>query len=87
MQAIGDESVVFVPGNEGGGYKAVPVTLGDEAKGWIENKLGNSANTDVVSVGALDLMLVITNIGRIASGANSCPPSGKPLPDSFDTAP
>ena len=67
VQTIDDESVVFVPGNEGGAYKAVPVTLGKEANDWIEIKSGISANTEVVSVGAFDLMSAITASGRSAA--------------------
>ena len=67
VQTIGDDSVVFVPGDEKGAYKAVPVTLGKEANDWIEIKSGISANTEVVSVGAFDLMSAITASGRSAA--------------------
>jgi cobalt-zinc-cadmium efflux system membrane fusion protein len=67
VQTIGDESVVFVPGDEKGAYKAVPVVLGKEANGWIEIRSGISANTEVVSVGAFDLMSAITASGRSAA--------------------
>jgi cobalt-zinc-cadmium efflux system membrane fusion protein len=66
VQTIGDESVVFVPGDEKGAYKAVTVTLGKEANDWIEIKSGIGVNTEVVSVGAFDLMSAITASGRTA---------------------
>lgn len=67
VQTIGDETVVFVPGDEEGAYKVVPVTLGKEANDWIEIKSGLPANTEVVSVGAFDLMSAITASGRSAA--------------------
>jgi cobalt-zinc-cadmium efflux system membrane fusion protein len=41
--------------------------LGKEANDWIEVKSGISANTEVVSVGAFDLMSAITASGRSAA--------------------
>lgn len=67
VQTIDQQDVVFVPGKERGEYEAVPVTLGDEANGWIEIRSGIEPETPVVSSGAFDLMSAITSSGRSAS--------------------
>lgn len=67
VQTIGEDSVVFVPGDEENAYNAVPVTLGQEANDWIEIKSGLRPGTEVVSVGAFDLMSAITASGRSAA--------------------
>lgn len=66
VQTIGDDNVVFVPGDEAGAYEAVTVTLGKEANGWIEIRSGITAGTEVVSLGAFDLMSTATASGRSA---------------------
>ena len=63
----GDTSVVFVPGEEAGAFRVVPVTLGHEGNGRVEIRDGLAAGDAVVTEGAFDLMSALTSGSRSAA--------------------
>lgn len=67
VQRLGEEEVVFVPGNEAGAYRPMPVTLGDEGNGLIEVRDGLQPGDRVVVRGAFDLMSALTASSRSAA--------------------
>lgn len=67
VQRLGEEEVVFVPGNEAGAYRLMPVTLGDEGNGLIEIREGLQPGDRVVVRGAFDLMSALTASSRSAA--------------------
>lgn len=67
VQSMGERDVVFVPGDEGGAFRAVPVTLGDEGGGQVEIRQGLNANDSVVIRGSFDLASAMTAGGRSAA--------------------
>lgn len=67
VQTVGDRDVVFVPGEASGEFRAVLVTAGTQANGWIEIEQGIAPGQLVVSQGAFDLMSALTSTSRSAS--------------------
>lgn len=66
VQQVDGESVVFVPGEEDGAYRAVPVRTGEEADGRIEVLAGLAPGDPVVVDGAFELMSALTAGSRSA---------------------
>ncbi|MDT0618398.1 MAG: efflux RND transporter periplasmic adaptor subunit [Salinisphaeraceae bacterium] len=67
VQTVEDDSVVFVPGDEDGAFRAVTVTTGDEGGGQVEIRSGLAAGDRVVTTGAFDLKSALTASGRSAA--------------------
>jgi|GEM_PF-219907 len=67
VQSMGERSIVFVPGDEPGAFRAVPVVLGAEGGGQIEVRQGLSAGDAIVATGSFDLASVLTAGGRSAA--------------------
>jgi len=67
VQSMGERDIVFVPGDEAGAFRAVPVTLGDEGGGQVEIRQGLKANDAVVTRGSFDLASALTAGGRSAA--------------------
>lgn len=66
VQTLGDERVVFVPGEEAGEFRSVPVRLGPEGGGMVEVVAGLSPGDAAVVHGAFELMSAATASGRSA---------------------
>ncbi|WP_052367942.1 efflux RND transporter periplasmic adaptor subunit [Algiphilus aromaticivorans] len=67
VQTIDGEQVIFVPGDETGVFRAVPVVTGAEGNGRIEIREGLSPGDRVVTDGAFDLKSALTASGRSAA--------------------
>ncbi|MDZ7804144.1 efflux RND transporter periplasmic adaptor subunit [Thiohalophilus sp.] len=67
VQRIEDKPMVFVPGDEPGAYRAVPVVLGEESGGQVEVIAGLHPGEALVVAGAFDLKSVMTAGGRSAA--------------------
>ncbi|GAB3686503.1 hypothetical protein GCM10028792_40970 [Salinisphaera aquimarina] len=67
VQSIGERDIVFVPGDEAGAFRAIPVVLGDEGGGQVEVRQGLSSGDAVVTSGSFDLASVLTAGGRSAA--------------------
>lgn len=67
VQSIGERDIVFVPGDEAGAFRAVPVVLGVEGGGEVEVRQGLSPGDAVVATGSFDLASVLTAGGRSAA--------------------
>lgn len=68
VQTIEGESVVFVPADEPGAFRPVPVRLGRESQeGWVEILSGLDPGDRAVVAGAFDLMSAATAATRSAS--------------------
>ena len=66
VQTIEGENIVFVPGEETGSFKPVPVMLGDENEGYAEIASGLQPGDRAVIAGAFDLMSALTSASRSA---------------------
>lgn len=66
VQTLDGGPVVFVPGDEPGEFRAVPVTLGAEGAGIVEIASGLSPGDAAVVRGAFELMSAATAGGRSA---------------------
>lgn len=64
VQTVGEEKVVFVPGDEDGSFQPVQVTLGEESDGWVEIAAGLELGARVVIGGAFHLKSALTAVGR-----------------------
>ena len=68
VQTIGDEQVVFVPGERAGHFRAVPVRTGEESQGGMTEILAGLRPGDrAVTEGAFDLKAALTASGRSAA--------------------
>ena len=67
VQGVDEQDVVFVPGDEPGAFRAVPVVLGAESGGQVEIREGLTPSDAVVVTGAFDLASALTAGGRSAS--------------------
>jgi len=67
VQSMGERDIVFVPGEENGAFRAVPVTLGEEGGGQVEIRQGLNADDAVVTRGSFDLASAMTAGGRSAA--------------------
>ncbi|MDZ7691787.1 MAG: efflux RND transporter periplasmic adaptor subunit [Balneolaceae bacterium] len=67
VQTIEGEDMVFVPGEEAGSFRPVPVMLGDENEGYVEIASGLQPGDRAVIAGAFDLKSALTAQGRSAS--------------------
>jgi cobalt-zinc-cadmium efflux system membrane fusion protein len=67
VQTIDGQEVVFVPGDEDGAYRALPVVTGDEGDGRVEIRSGIQPGDAVVVAGAFDLKAALTASGRSAA--------------------
>lgn len=67
VQTIEGEEYVFVPGDEAGAFRAVPVTPGVEGGGMVEIRRGLNAGDKVVVGGAFDLNSALTAGSRSAA--------------------
>lgn len=67
VQRLEDKTHVFVPGDEPGAFRALPVTVGHESNGMIELRSGIDPEQSVVIEGAFDLMSILTAGGRSAA--------------------
>lgn len=67
VQGLQDDSVVFVPGEEAGAFRAVPVTTGAEANGQVEIRKGLTPGDRLVTEGAFDLLSALTSGSRSAA--------------------
>lgn len=67
VQSLGDDDVVFVPGDEQGAFRAVAVDLGAEGGGRIEVRRGLQPGDAVVVAGAFDLKSALTASERSAA--------------------
>lgn len=67
VQTVGERDIVFVPGNEAGAFRAVPVKLGAEGGGQVEIRQGLTPGDAVVAKGSFDLASVLTAGGRSAA--------------------
>lgn len=67
VQRLEDKPHVFVPGDEPGAFRAMPVTVGHESNGMIEVRTGIKPEQSVVVEGAFDLMSILTAGGRSAA--------------------
>ncbi len=67
VQRFEDKPHVFVPGDEPGAFRAMPVTVGHESNGMIEVRTGIEPEQSVVVEGAFDLMSILTAGGRSAA--------------------
>ncbi|MFQ5990058.1 MAG: efflux RND transporter periplasmic adaptor subunit [Candidatus Methylomirabilales bacterium] len=70
VQTLGNEKVVFVPGNEPGSFEPVPVALGEESDGLVEIISGVQPGSQVVTEGAFALKSALTARGRSAEHAH-----------------
>lgn len=66
VQTVGDQKVVFVPDDEAGSFKPVPVTLGEESDGLVEIESGVEPGEQVVTAGAFSLKAALTARSRSA---------------------
>jgi len=67
VQTIEDRPMVFVPGDKDGHFRAVPVTLGQEAESRVEVLQGLQPGNRLVVRGAFDLKSALTASGRSAA--------------------
>jgi cobalt-zinc-cadmium efflux system membrane fusion protein len=67
VQTIEGEKVAFVPGEEAGSFKPVPVILGDENDDYVEIASGLQPGDEAVIAGAFDLKSALTAQTRSAS--------------------
>lgn len=68
VQTVEGQSVVFVPGNEEGAFRAVPVKTGAETEsGLVAITFGLQSGDQAVIEGAFDLKSVLTSKSRSAS--------------------
>ena len=67
VQTIEDRPMVFVPGDKDGHFRAVPVTLGQEAESQVEVLKGLEPGDRLVVRGAFDLKSALTASGRSAA--------------------
>ena len=67
VQRIEDQPMVFVPGDEPGAYRAIPIVLGQESGGQVEVIAGLHPGEALVVAGAFDLKSVMTAGGRSAA--------------------
>jgi len=67
IQTIEEQNVVFVPGDEDGSFRPVPVKLGQEADGWVEIFSELKPGDPVVISGAFNLKAAITAGKRSAA--------------------
>lgn len=67
VQSLGDDDVVFVPGDEQGAFRAVTVEFGAEGGGRIEVRRGLQPGDAVVVAGAFDLKSALTASERSAA--------------------
>jgi cobalt-zinc-cadmium efflux system membrane fusion protein len=67
VQTIEGEDMVFVPGDEAGSFKPVPVMLGDENDNYVEIASGLQPGDRAVIAGAFDLKSALTAQTRSAS--------------------
>ena len=67
VQTIADRPMVFVPGHKDGHFRAVPVTLGQEAGNRVEVLKGLNPGDRFVARGAFDLKSALTASGRSTS--------------------
>lgn len=67
VQRVKGKPTVFVPGDEPGAYRAVPVVLGQESGGQVEVIAGLHPDEQLVVAGAFDLKSVLTAGGRSAA--------------------
>ncbi|HKJ75877.1 MAG TPA: efflux RND transporter periplasmic adaptor subunit [Gammaproteobacteria bacterium] len=67
VQQLEGRPVVFVPGEEAGGFHARTVTLGEEADGRVEVLAGLHPHEPLVVHGAFDLKSALTASGRSAA--------------------
>jgi cobalt-zinc-cadmium efflux system membrane fusion protein len=67
VQTIEGKKMVFVPGEEPGSFKPVPVVLGAENDGMVEIASGIQPGEPAVIAGAFDLKSALTATSRSAS--------------------
>ncbi|MFQ5906608.1 MAG: efflux RND transporter periplasmic adaptor subunit, partial [bacterium] len=67
VQTVEEKNVIFVPGDEEGSFKPVPVTLGEESDGWVEIVSGLKPGVPVVTAGAFHLKAAVTAGKRSAA--------------------
>lgn len=67
VQQLDGKSVVFVPGEHDGDFRAQPVELGAEGGGKVEIVSGLSPDSQVVIKGAFDVKAAMTAAGRSAA--------------------
>lgn len=68
VQTLDDkQSVVFVPGDKSGQFRAESVTTGNEGNGQVEIRQGVEPGDSVVIAGAFDLKSVLTSGSRSAA--------------------
>lgn len=67
VQTVGDEQVVFVPGDEPGSFRPVPVVAGGENNGWMEIASNLEPGSRVVTDGAFHLKATLTARTRSAA--------------------
>lgn len=67
IQTIEGEDMVFVPSDEAGSFRPVPVMLGDENEGLVEIASGLQPGDEAVIAGAFDLKSALTAKTRSAS--------------------
>ncbi|MES1945296.1 cation efflux family protein [Salinisphaera sp. PC39] len=67
VQTVDGRQVVFVPGQEPGAFRAMPVRTGAEADGRVEILAGVEPGERLVVSGAFDLMSALTASGRNAA--------------------